>query len=46
MAAFVAKKYILLRKYNERIKAIAALEDAIYNEVLKGQSELLGKIDP
>lgn len=46
MAAFVAKKYILLKKYNERVKAIAALEDAIYNEVLKGQTELLGKIDP
>ena len=39
-------RLLLLRKYNKKINEIAVLEEAIYSEVLKGSSDVLGKIDP
>jgi len=46
LLAVAFQRYILLRKYNKKTNEIAALEEAIYTEVLKGNLDVLGKIDP
>lgn len=37
LAAFAAKKFIVLRRLNQKLVRIGELEETIYNEVLKTQ---------